>query len=295
MTEPRETSEQLHEQDELSYARDEPDVGPLEGTESGEALPITERREQDEVSYAEEEPDITSSPATEQAEQGDVSHARNKLDATLSSEVGASTEQREQDGTDGEQSAPAAESESEGEQRTTVINAAVGHLHATEVQAINSAFQKAEVETLNAQQSAVAILKARDANVTRSGVGLVMAQQRADISQGGAAIFAAGETLNVMQGGGSILAAGNNMKVAMGGGSILVAGNEIEVEKGGGGILIAGNEIEIEGGFAGIVISPNVELEDGAKVLLTTPQAAALGAAFGAVFALVSWLLRRRG
>jgi hypothetical protein len=49
-----------------------------------------------------------------------------------------------------------------------------------------------------------------------------------------------------------------------------------------------------ERGFVGAVVSPRVTVEDGGRVLLTTTQAAALGAALGAAFALVSGLLRRR-
>jgi hypothetical protein len=42
------------------------------------------------------------------------------------------------------------------------------------------------------------------------------------------------------------------------------------------------------------VLSPKVTVEEGAKVLLNTPQALALGAAAGAVFALGAAVKRRR-
>jgi hypothetical protein len=49
----------------------------------------------------------------------------------------------------------------------------------------------------------------------------------------------------------------------------------------------------LEGGaFAGFVFSPKVTVADGARVLMSTPQAAAFGAAVGGMIGLV--LLRRR-
>jgi hypothetical protein len=42
-----------------------------------------------------------------------------------------------------------------------------------------------------------------------------------------------------------------------------------------------------------MVLSPRIEVQDGAKVLMTVPQAAAFGAAVGVVFAFLSRARRR--
>jgi ABC-type branched-subunit amino acid transport system permease subunit len=57
--------------------------------------------------------------------------------------------------------------------------------------------------------------------------------------------------------------------------------------------VIAGEAHVGRGAFVGAVVGARVTVEDGARVLMTTPQAAALGAAFGAVIGLLA--LRRRG
>jgi len=43
----------------------------------------------------------------------------------------------------------------------------------------------------------------------------------------------------------------------------------------------------------GLVLAPKVTIEDGAKVLMTTAQALAFGAALGAVVALLGRVIRR--
>jgi hypothetical protein len=56
--------------------------------------------------------------------------------------------------------------------------------------------------------------------------------------------------------------------------------------------VLAGEAHLGTGSFVGAVVSPNVTLEEGARVMMTTPQAAAFGAAFGAIVGL--FVLRRR-
>jgi hypothetical protein len=47
-------------------------------------------------------------------------------------------------------------------------------------------------------------------------------------------------------------------------------------------------------GFVGVVVSPNVTVEDGGRVLVSSPLALAVGAGAGIVVALLSRLARRR-
>jgi hypothetical protein len=83
------------------------------------------------------------------------------------------------------------------------------------------------------------------------------------------------------------------MTIQGGGGTMLAAGRDLRVQGGGGALLFAGNAT-LEKSYVNVLISGNVTVGEGGRVLLSTPQALALGAALGAVFALVSSLLRRR-
>jgi hypothetical protein len=74
---------------------------------------------------------------------------------------------------------------------------------------------------------------------------------------------------------------------------ILTVGGNTQIEE-GGSLLTVSREVTSRNGFLGLVISQQVNLEEGSKVLLSTKQAAAFGAAFGVTFALLRLLLRRK-
>lgn len=138
------------------------------------------------------------------------------------------------------------------------------------------------------------IVQGENVKVTNAGVGLISAGNDASLRQGGATIIAARGNMQVMQGGGQILAAGANMSVMQGGGQLLASGGYMRVEQGGGLAMIA-YRASIRRSYVGVLISGSTQLQEGAKVLLGTTQAAVLGAAFGLVFALVGRLLKGRG
>ena len=72
----------------------------------------------------------------------------------------------------------------------------------------------------------------------------------------------------------------------------MLAGGDVEIVQGGAVFLAAGSA-KVNQGFVGAVMAGNVELED-SRVLLTTPQAAALGAAFAAALFVLTRAVRRR-
>jgi hypothetical protein len=87
--------------------------------------------------------------------------------------------------------------------------------------------------------------------------------------------------------------AGNRLEVAAAGGAAFLAGNQITLTNGGGALLLA-PRARLSRSVVGVLLSSHTELDDQSRVLLGTPQAAALGAALGVVFALVSALVRRK-
>jgi hypothetical protein len=67
----------------------------------------------------------------------------------------------------------------------------------------------------------------------------------------------------------------------------------MSLKNAGGGIMVTGST-SLQHTTVGILLAGKATMQEGARVLLTTPQAAALGAAFGLVAALINAWLRRR-
>jgi hypothetical protein len=130
--------------------------------------------------------------------------------------------------------------------------------------------------------------------VVRNGfAGAIVGSSEAQVANGGALVIAAGNTMQVNGGGAGALLAGNSLHINGGGGWVLVAGNSIPIQNGGGAVLIA-SQAEVTRGAVGVLRPGHTTLGEGARVLLNTPQALALGAACGMVFALVGRGLRGR-
>jgi hypothetical protein len=124
-----------------------------------------------------------------------------------------------------------------------------------------------------------------------------------------AVVVAAGQDMEMKQSRAQVVAVGRDMKVTDG--SILIAsvGNDIKLENSFNMLLnavgnvdlvdsltpvLVGSQVTAGKSVIGLVLSRQTNLGDGSQVLLNTPQAVALGACFGVVFAVVSWLLKRK-
>jgi hypothetical protein len=153
---------------------------------------------------------------------------------------------------------------------------------------------RGETTRVDVRNAAVGNVQGDEVEVFNSVVGTVTAGANATLSSGGAMVVAASNDLKVMGGGAAIIAAGRDMTIQGGGGTLIATGRDLRVQGGGGALLFAGNSATLERSYVNVLVSGNVEVGEGGRVLLSTPQALALGAALGAVFALVSSLLRRR-
>ena len=89
--------------------------------------------------------------------------------------------------------------------------------------------------------------------------------------------------------------AGRDVSITDGVAVTAVVGNGLQVSDGGVGLAFA-SDVTVHHGTLGIVIASNVQVEEGSTVSMNvSPQQAAIfGLAFGAIFALLSFLLRRR-
>ena len=129
------------------------------------------------------------------------------------------------------------------------------------------------------ENSVVMQVSAVQINVENSLVGAAAAESDLSVTDSAGGAFAAGRDLTFHDGGGMVFVAGGDLALSDGGGLLMVAGGEAKIENGGAALLIAGGPVTLEGD---------------SKVLMTTEQALAFGAAFGAVFTVFSFLLRRR-
>ncbi len=113
------------------------------------------------------------------------------------------------------------------------------------------------------------------------------------ISMGGAVVVLARRSVSLERGYGQWLIGAGDMTVKQGGAMTMLAGKSISVTQGGAALMVTPSA-HVQGGGVGLLISGRTELSDGARVVLRPAGAAALGAALGGVFALVSLLLGTR-
>ena len=134
-----------------------------------------------------------------------------------------------------------------------------------------------------------------DTDVNGSFVGALRARD-VDLHESAAGFVAAGGNLTIHNGGCGPVFTKGSVTIHNGGCGPMIVGGDVSIEYGGTQSMLAGGKVTIgQRGFVGVVASPSVVVEEGGRVLLGTREALALGAAAGAVWALVSLSLRRRG
>ena len=119
----------------------------------------------------------------------------------------------------------------------------------------------------------------------------VQTESNVDVREAGALAIVAGGDATITQGGAGICVIGGDVTMNQAGVGKMLAGGRVEVTEGGVGQLLA-LEAEVTDSRVVMVIGGKVTLER-SEVMLTTAQAAALGAAAGAVLFLLSRLFRR--
>jgi hypothetical protein len=125
-------------------------------------------------------------------------------------------------------------------------------------------------------------------------VGMVSSKGELSIDRAAAIVVNTGQNLDVSRGGALMMVSGGSAHIEYGGAETMVIGGDTDIKNGGALVMIAGKNVTISHGGAGIVISGQVTLTEGSRVLLSTNQALAFGAALGAVYALVRWLLKKK-
>ena len=125
----------------------------------------------------------------------------------------------------------------------------------------------------------------------RYGFFPIVAADEVNVRQAGVTAALSSGDLSMTQGGGQIAIAGGNLTITMGGSNAMFAGGDVSIEQ-GGAMLMAAKSVSVRQGFVGAVVAADVELDE-SQVLMSTPQAAAFGAALGLVVLLLGKLFRR--
>jgi hypothetical protein len=121
------------------------------------------------------------------------------------------------------------------------------------------------------------------------------AQGNLNLSNSFAAIARAEGDAHVQDSGAMTIVAGGDLEVTNGGAQFIITGGNSQISNGGAQIMVVGGGMTAQKTFVGLAITDQLNLSEDSKVLLDKPQALLFGAAFGAVFAFFTWLLRRRG
>lgn len=131
------------------------------------------------------------------------------------------------------------------------------------------------------------------ADVTRKLVGVVKASD-VQLSGSAAGLVVAAGGVSVLNGGCGPVLTNGNLTIRNGGCGPVIAKGNASIEKGGTQAVIAAGGARIgRNAFVGVVASPKVTIEEGGRVLLSSPAAVAVGAAVGFGVALFARRMRR--
>ena len=131
-------------------------------------------------------------------------------------------------------------------------------------------------ERVSVQQGVIGAVSAGSVEVRNAGIGAV-----------------AGHDVSITNGGTGAIAAAGDVHITNGGSGPIAALGSISITNGGAQtIATLGGATLGERSFVAFVLAPKVTIESGARVLMTTPQALAAGAAFAVALGVVA---RRSG
>ncbi len=142
------------------------------------------------------------------------------------------------------------------------------------------------------QSAALVVFDSGTTEIRQAGTVAAGAWGDLRISMGGAMVGVSRRNISLDRGYTQWLIGAGDMTVKQGGAMTMLAGKSINVTQGGAALMVT-TSAHVEGGGVGLLISGRTELGDGARVVLRPAGAAALGAALGAVFALICFLFMR--
>jgi hypothetical protein len=130
-----------------------------------------------------------------------------------------------------------------------------------------------------------------ESNFTGGFAASIRADGDVVVREGGALAIVAGGDATLKEAGAGLCVVGGDASMAQAGAGSLFVGGSVEMHEAGIGQMMA-MEATVADSRVGLLIGGKVTLER-SEVMLGTAQAAALGAAAGALFFLLSRLVRR--
>jgi len=181
------------------------------------------------------------------------------------------------------------------DETTNAAENAEDTVHFEELEAENLVISRLEADTLTLVTSAVGAATVREADVSTSAIGALIASHDVKLTAAGAGAVAAQGNVSLERVGAAAVIAGGDISISQAGAELVLAGGSVTLESSGAGI-VAGREIALKEGWVGLAIGGNVEIAEGVDVMFGPREAVFVGAAFGAFFALVLALIlgRRR-
>jgi len=125
----------------------------------------------------------------------------------------------------------------------------------------------------------------------RFGFFPIVAADEVTVRQAAVTAALSAGNLSMTQGGGNFAIAGGNLSITRGGSNAIVAGGDVTIEQ-GGAVVLAAKSVTLQRGFVGVVLAADVNLED-SRIMFSTAQAAAFGAALGLVIVGLGKFMRR--
>jgi hypothetical protein len=144
----------------------------------------------------------------------------------------------------------------------------------------------------NVTKSVVGVAKGRDVHLTRAGAALVAAGRDLSVVNGGCGPALVNGNMTIHNGGCGPVIANGGLSIHNGGCGPVMANGDVSIETGGAQAILAAGRVAIGGkAFVGVVASPSVSVEEGGRVLMSSPMAFAVGVGAGIALTMLSRLV----
>lgn len=151
-----------------------------------------------------------------------------------------------------------------------------------------------EKRRLTAAVSIDGLVRGVDVTVRNGLVGAVMAADDVRLERAFARSIYAGGSLQIQQGGSGMIVAGGDAHIERAGAQAILSAGSITMESAGSGFAVARRIRVAHGGTAVFAITPNLEIQEGGRVLLGRGASIAVMGAIWSLVALVAYAVRRR-
>jgi hypothetical protein len=139
-----------------------------------------------------------------------------------------------------------------------------------------------------------ALVRGVDVELRNALAGVIVAGDDVRLERGGARSIFAGGNLTVSRAGAGVIVAGGDTSISKGGAQAVISAGGVTMESAGSGVAI-GRRIRIgRNGLAVFALAPQLEVQEGGRVIFGRAASFAIVGGFAALGALLVALLRRR-